>query len=170
MTRATTRATAAVRHADDDVARMGAAVMGFVRDFGLLHPDQTPGGMPLTVAQAHAITQIGANPGITQRNLGATLGLARATTSELVADLVARGWLTQTPSETDRRQRCLGLTAAGRRIHDDVAAVRRRLMDDLLAELPVEEQARLVDAVELLADTAHRYRMRTAGPIDVAAS
>jgi DNA-binding MarR family transcriptional regulator len=96
--------------------------------------------------------------------------LARATTSELVADLVARGWLTQTPSETDRRQRCLGLTAAGRRIHDDVAAVRRRLMGDLLAELPLEEQARLVVAVELLADTARRYRMRTAQPVDVAAS
>jgi hypothetical protein len=43
-------------------------------------------------------------------------------------------------------------------------------MGDLLAELPVEEQVRLVDAVELLADTAHRYRTRTAGPVDVAAS
>ena len=165
-----TRTTTAGRHAGDDVARMGAAVMGFVRDFGLLHPDQTPCGRPLTVAQAHALAQIEAHPGITQRDLGATLGLARATTSELVADLVARGWLTQTPSESDRRQRCLELTAAGRRIHDDVGAVRRRLMRDLLAELPPAEQARLVDAVELLADTARRYRTRTTEPVDVAVS
>jgi DNA-binding MarR family transcriptional regulator len=137
---------------------MGTALMGFVRDFGLLQPDRTPCGKPLTVTQAHALAHIADHPGITQRDLGDTLGLARATTSELVAQLADRGWITQHPSETDRRQRSLHLTPGGTRITTDVAAARQALMRELLAHVPSGDRERFVDSIELLASSVHQYR------------
>jgi len=141
-----------------DDARMAAALMGFVRDFGLLQPDRTPCGNPLTVTQAHALAHIAQRPGITQRDLGDTLGLARATTSELVTQLADRGWITQHHAGTDRRQRSLELTPAGQRIAGDIAAARHALMRSLLDHVPADERTRLVDAIELLATIVHQHR------------
>ena len=155
-----TRLPATATRGGDDGARMAAALMGFVRDFGLLQPDRTPCGKPLTVTQAHALAVIAAQPGISQRDLGDTLGLARATTSELVTQLARRGWISQSQSISDRRQRSIELTPTGRRITDDVAQARQSLMSDLLADLPSDDRAQLVAAVELLADTVHRQRGR----------
>lgn len=154
----------------DDVARMAAAVVGFVRDFGLLQPDHTPCGKPLTVTQAHALAAVAAEPDITQRDLGETLGLARATTSELVTQLTGRGWITQRPSTTDRRQRSIRLTPAGRRMTSDIADARQALMRNLLGDLPDDQRAAIVDAVELLAATVHDRRTRNAATTDTAAS
>jgi DNA-binding MarR family transcriptional regulator len=149
---------------------MGTALMGFVRDFGLLQPDQTPCGKPLTVTQAHALAAIATHPAITQRDLCDTLGLARATTSELVAQLADRGWITQQPSDTDRRQRSLHLTPAGTRITTDVAAARQALMRELLAHVPPGDRERFVETIELLASTVHQYRTTTADTAEHQAS
>jgi DNA-binding MarR family transcriptional regulator len=149
---------------------MGTALMGFVRDFGLLQPDRTPCGKPLTVTQAHALAHIADDPGITQRDLGDTLGLARATTSELVAQLADRGWITQHPSETDRRQRSLQLTPGGTRITTDVAAARQALMRELLAHVPQGDRERFVDSIELLASAVHQYRTTPADTAEHPAS
>jgi DNA-binding MarR family transcriptional regulator len=149
------------RQPDDaatDDARMATALMGFVRDFGLLQPDRTPCGKPLTVTQAHALTHIAERPGITQRDLGDTLGLARATTSELVTQFADRGWITQHHADTDRRQRSLELTPAGQRITDDIAAARHALMRSLLEHVPADKRTGLVDAIELLAAATHQHR------------
>jgi DNA-binding MarR family transcriptional regulator len=144
--------------ATDDATRLASALMGFVRDFGLLQPDRTPCGKPLTVSQAHALALIADLPGITQRDLGDTLGLARASISELVTQLADRGWITQHRGDTDRRQRSIRLTAAGQGITDDVASARRSLMNSLLDRVPVGDRADLVSAVERLADTVRQHR------------
>lgn len=149
------------RQPDDaatDVARMATALMGFVRDFGLLQPDRTPCGKPLTVTQAHSLAHIAERPGITQRDLGDTLGLARATTSELVTQLADRGWIKQHHADTDRRQRSLELTPAGQRITDDIAAARHALMRSFLEHVPADERTGLVDAIELLATATRQHR------------
>jgi DNA-binding MarR family transcriptional regulator len=137
---------------------MAAAVQRFVRDFGLLQPGTTPCGKPLSPTQAHALAVISVQPGIAQRDLGAALGLARATTSELVTQLALRNWIEQTASTRDRRQRSIRLTATGRRIAGEVDQARLTLMRSLLSSVAVDERARLVDAVEFLAETIHRYR------------
>lgn len=155
-----TRTRPATTRVGDDEDRLAAALIGFVRDFGLLQPDHTPCGKPLTVTHAHALAAITDRPGITQRDLGENLGLARATTSELVTQLAHRGWITQRQSTDDRRQRSIDLTATGRRITGDIAKARQSLMSDLLADLAPDDRSRLVDAVELLADTVHRHRTR----------
>lgn len=145
-------------HMVSESARMADALRRFVRDIGLLEPGRTPCGTPLTVTQAHALAEVRSAPDITQRRLADTLGLAKASLSEVVADLVARGWLDQRPAAEDRRQRCLRLTAAGERVADEVAAARQGLMAGLLAQVDPAGRAELVRSLELLAATVGDYR------------
>lgn len=159
-----TRPRTTPNRSGDDATRMAKALMGFVRDFGLLQPDRTPCGKPLTVTQAHALASIAAQPGFTQRDLGEHLGLARATTSELVTQLANRGWIAQRPHADDRRQRNIDLTPAGRRITNEIGRARQALMNDLLADLTPADRARLVDATELLANTVHQRRIVSVPP------
>ena len=144
----------------DEVDQLAAAVMSFVRNIGLLQPNRTPCGKPLSVSQAHAIHEIRTRPGITQRDLANDLGLAAPTVSELVAQLTDRGWVSQAPSETDRRQRRLTVTEAGREVTDDIAKARRNLILEVVASLTPEERTMVVGATELLADGAQRRRDR----------
>jgi len=64
----------------------------------------------------------------TQRDLGRVLRIERATLSGIVATLVRKGLIDQTPGADDQRQRVLRLTAAGsalwRDLPDPLAAIR----------------------------------------------
>jgi DNA-binding MarR family transcriptional regulator len=63
-----------------------------------------------------------------QRDLGRLLHIERASLSGVVATLVRKGLVEQTPSDTDQRQRLVTLTDAGRQLWqelpDPFAAVR----------------------------------------------
>jgi len=152
----------------DEVDQLAAAVMSFVRNFGLLQPDRTPCGKPLSVSQAHALAEIEARPGITQRELTDSLGLARATMSELVAQLIDRGWVTQATSPVDRRQRCLSITDAGRRVVADIAEARRHLISEIIAPLGADQRTLVINATQLLAEGARQRR--DGHPVEVRAS
>lgn len=51
-----------------------------------------------------------------QRDLGQLLRIERATLSGIVATLVRKGLVTQTPDAVDQRQRLLSITEAGRKL------------------------------------------------------
>ncbi len=142
----------------DEVDQLSDAVVSFVRNFGLLQSDQTPCGQPLTVSQAHALGEIEARPGITQRDLALALGLARATVSELIGELIDRDWVEQEPSVTDRRQRCLTVTVLGREAAGDVAEARRTLVLEIVESLTPDQRALVVAGTLLLADGAKQRR------------
>ena len=55
-----------------------------------------------------------------QRDLGQLLRIERATLSGVVATLVRKGLVTQTPDAGDQRQRVLGITDAGRTLWADL--------------------------------------------------
>ncbi len=145
----------------DEVDQLSDAVVSFVRNFGLLQSGQTPCGQPLTVSQAHALAEIEARPGITQRDLARALGLARATVSELVAQLINRGWVNQIASKKDRRQRRLTVTEEGREVTEDIAKARRNLILDVVAGFSAVERTLVVGAAQLLADGAQQQRDKT---------
>jgi DNA-binding MarR family transcriptional regulator len=145
----------------DEVDQLSDAVVSFVRNFGLLQSGQTPCGQPLTVSQAHALAEIEARPGITQRDLARALGLARATVSELVAQLINRGWVNQIASKNDRRQRRLTVTEEGREVTEDIAKARRNLILDVVAGFSAVERTLVVGAAQLLADGAQQQRDKT---------
>lgn len=55
-----------------------------------------------------------------QRDLSQLLRIERATLSGVVATLVRKGLVTQVPDAVDQRQRILSITAAGRKLWDDL--------------------------------------------------
>ena len=150
----------------DDAARFEANLVEFVRSFGLLQPDRTPCGQPLHVSQAHALAIIAGNPVISQHDLTVSLGLARATVSELVTELCDRGWVTRERATTDRRVQRLELTDAGRTIAAQVAAARRALMVGVLDALKTDERAAITDALGRLSASARIAVARAASTND----
>ena len=64
-------------------------------------------------AQFSVLVVIEANPGLSQANLGETLGIERARLVRLLDGLDRRGLTRRQPSPTDRRSHALSLTEAG---------------------------------------------------------
>lgn len=132
--------------------RLRRAQLRLYEDF-----DRRLGAEGITPQRFAALTLIACNPGIGQGRLAATMGIARTGAKALVDGLMARGWVDRTTDATDRRQRGLELTAAGREATDRLAATVADHDAGMAAVLSPEEQATL----GLLLD-----RLAAAGPPD----
>ena len=97
--------------------RMASAAVA--RDFAAAMDD-----LGLTQKQRAVLELIAANPGISQIDIAAALGMDRATTMSVVDRLDERDLLTRTASQRDRRRQELGRTEAGRAT---LADARRRI-------------------------------------------
>jgi DNA-binding MarR family transcriptional regulator len=137
-------------------ARLQQEVIGFVRAFGLLASDRTPCGQPLAPSDAHALTEIVSEDGLTQRELVDRLRLDRSSVSRLVDRLVARGWV-ERANGPDRRTVRLLPTSAGRRVAADVADARAKRFAALLEAVPVDRRDEVVDAIRLLTVAAREH-------------
>jgi len=124
-------------------------VMAFVRAFGLHHPERTPCGEPISVSQAHALTELAAQP-LTQAELARRLRLDRSVVSRLADALSARGWLRRERHPHDQRAVQLVLTDAGRRAAANLAGARRARMATLLDAVPVDEREAVLHALDVL--------------------
>lgn len=133
------------------------AVVSFVRGFGLHRPDRTPCGFEAGVADAHALSELFAGP-LRQVELVARLGLAKSTVSRVVSNLVDRGWVRREPASDDGRGVSLALTDAGREAADRLRVARRRRMEALLDQVPIERRAEVIDVLELLHKAADASR------------
>lgn len=104
---------------------------------------------------------IGRRPGVTMVDLLKIVPLTKQSLSRLLKELTAKGLVTQTQDETDRRQRLLELTADG-------MALNHRLSDGLRRRLAVAYRAAGADAVAgyhqvlegLIDEPARRYLHR----------
>ena len=129
--------------------------MAFVRGFGLHQGNLTPCGQPLTVSEAHALTEIAMHRGLTQNNLAARLRLEKSTVSRLIKSLLERGWIERTPHDQDGRALRLSLTTAGHRVADRVAEARRHKFERLLHALPESERPTVLAALNTLVEALH---------------
>jgi len=130
----------------DDLARN---VMAFVRAFGLHSPERTPCGEPISVSQAHALTELAAQP-LTQAELARRLRLDRSVVSRLADTLSQRGWLRRQRHPHDQRAVELVLTDTGRRAADRLAGARRARMATLLDAIPAGERDAVLHALDVL--------------------
>jgi DNA-binding MarR family transcriptional regulator len=78
------------------------------RDFAAAAKKQRPRAGLLS-----ALSLIEANPGISQREMAAEIGLDKSPTVLLVDELETRGLAVRRPAETDRRRHALYITPAG---------------------------------------------------------
>jgi DNA-binding MarR family transcriptional regulator len=134
---------------DPRAAGLQREVIGFIRAFGLLASDRTPCGQPMAPSDAHALTEIVSDGGLTQRELVDRLHLDRSSVSRLVDRLVARGWV-ERANGPDRRTVRLLPTSAGRRVAADIAGARAARFAALLEAVPVDRRDEVLDAIRLL--------------------
>jgi DNA-binding MarR family transcriptional regulator len=143
---------------DDDLRAFEQDFVAFVRSFGLLDGDTTPCGQRVPVSHAHALSQIAAQPGLSQQELAVELGLARATISELVAQLETRGWVLRSADPRDRRLRRLSLTPAGARMASEIQTARSTHLRRLLDAIDTAHRAETLRGVRALARAARATR------------
>lgn len=130
--------------------RLQAGVAAFVREFGLLQPDRTPCGQPISVSMAHALGDLAASPGLAQHELAARLRLEKSTVSRLVAELTQRGWTERRRDEQDGRVLRLFLTEAGVAQAARLEAARADRFGRLAARLSDADRATVEQALETL--------------------
>jgi len=139
-----------------DVDELQRRLVAFVRAFGLHKGDETPCGVPIPVSEAHALTalaDVGAG-GLSQTDVGRTLGLTKSTVSRLVDQLVDRGWAARQAGLADGRVRAVVLTDEGAKVAAQVSAARADRLGVLLERIPAGERPAVLAALETLVEAA----------------
>ncbi|HKX35182.1 MAG TPA: MarR family transcriptional regulator [Rhizorhapis sp.] len=106
----------------------------------------------LRSVQVSILAVVGANPGISQTQLGRSLGVQRANMVPLLASLIEDGLLRREPSDEDKRVLELYPTSAGEvKLH-----VAKALIDEhenaLLAALTAQERRTVIQLLAKIAD------------------
>lgn len=136
----------------DDPAVLQEALGSFVRAFGLHQPETTPCGRPLSVSEAHALSELAQEGELRQVELTRRLRLQKSTVSRLVGQLSARDWVERAPAPGDGRGVVLRLTPAGRRAAQNLAEARRERFSRLLGAIPAHERAGVLHALDVMVE------------------
>lgn len=122
----------------------------YTRRIGVL--EETLLRSPFTLPEGRLVYEIANRDRPTAQELCRDLGLDPGYVSRLLQALQKRGCVARRRSKTDRRQTELTLTPKGQRLWGDMNERSRQDIANLLAELPVARQEKLVRAL----DTAER--------------
>lgn len=106
----------------------------------------------VTLAQCHAILEVGAAGELNLKELAARLGLDNSTLSRTVESLVKDGLAERTPSAEDRRATMIRLNAKGREAHNRINSTWNRICRDMFRDIPPEKHKHLIESVSILAD------------------
>lgn len=111
----------------------------------------------LTLPQWRALTVVARTDGIRIGEVGSRVGMGLPSASRLVRRLERQGLVTTERDETDRRRQIVRPTPTGQQLWHDLLEYRRRLIADLLDEMPVPVPPELADELELVARAFARY-------------
>jgi DNA-binding MarR family transcriptional regulator len=106
----------------------------------------------VTMAQCHAILEIGAAGELNLKDLAARLGLDNSTLSRTVESLVKDGLAERTPSTEDRRATVIRLNENGRAARDRINSTWNRICRDMFRSIPREKHDQLIESVSILAE------------------
>lgn len=137
-----------------DAAQLRDVLPGLVRALGLLRPDTTPCGQPMSTTEAHAIDELRARGPLSQKDLAHALGLQKSTVSRLVDQLEADELVARVANPSDSRSAHLVLTRNGERRAERLAAARQELFEQLLEPLGVDDRRTVIQGLSLLQEVA----------------
>jgi len=107
-------------------------------------------GDELTPVQYAMLRNLESHAGIDQVSLSAISGIDTSTGATVCARLAKKGLLTRTVIPTNRRQRALTITTAGKQLLADLIPGSQRLRRRLLAPLTNTEQLQFMDLLTKL--------------------
>lgn len=106
--------------------------------------------LELRPAEATVLLVIGANPGVTQSEIGRLLDIASANMAPLAGRLAERDLIVREP--VDGRSHALYLSDAGRRLTQRARRVIEELEAQLLARIPAAQRAAFLSALAALVE------------------
>ena len=107
--------------------------------------DQRVRHLGMTRAQWQLLSHLARHEGINQSGLADILEIEPITLARLVDRMVEAGWVERRAHPSDRRQRCLYLTARARPRFADLRKAAAEIFDDVLADFSVAERDDLLD-------------------------
>lgn len=108
----------------------------------------------LTFNEMRILMHAGRRPGITQKDLVEHSQTDKAQMARTLARLQEQGWLSRSPSENDRRVRCLRLSAQGRQLYMQLRSLQEQVATELLRHCPSSTQAQLLALLRQAHDSA----------------
>jgi DNA-binding MarR family transcriptional regulator len=105
----------------------------------------------VTLAQCHALLEIGSADRMTVKVLSARLGLDKSTLSRTVESLVGNGLVKRVPSPADRRSILIRLTDRGVKSADRINVAWNRICAGMFRDIPEKKHGRIIEAMDLIA-------------------
>jgi len=140
--------------AESQTEELRRTVQLFVRHLGLLDVRRTPCGHPLSVAQAHALMFLRAQPPEeappTQQVLADHLQLNKSTVTRLLRQLKSRHLVQLETCPADKRAKRIHLTEQGRQTAANVNRTSQELFGAVLSNLPEASREGVIQAVQEL--------------------
>lgn len=106
----------------------------------------------VTLAQCHAILEIGRAGELNLKDLAARLGLDNSTLSRTVESLVRDGLADRTPSREDRRATVIRLNEKGRAALDRINSTWNQVCRNMFRSIPREKHEQLIESVSIVAE------------------
>jgi DNA-binding MarR family transcriptional regulator len=113
----------------------------------------------VTISQCEALLAFSGGARSSMNELSRNLGLANSTMTRMVENLVARGLVSRTEDDQDRRVVRVALTNEGRKLQGSLKEARREIQRLILSEIKPEERATVLEVLENL-NTAIEKAMR----------
>lgn len=120
----------------------------YTRRIGLLHEGFLE--TPFSLTQGRVVYELAHHERTTATQLGEELALDAGYLSRVIRGLQRGGFIEKHPSEEDRRQKLLTLTQRGEEAFAQLNAASRSDIGEMLDELTVDEQERLVHAMDTI--------------------
>lgn len=124
-------------------------IRGLERKIGLIDKNQVT-CCGVTMAQCHALVEIGRAKQLTLNELAALLGLDNSTMSRTVNNLVKDGLVIREVHPEDRRYVAIRLTEAGQKIFEGIETSMALYYQQLLKEIPEAAREEVLKSLELL--------------------
>ncbi len=105
-----------------------------------------------SMSQMATLFQISRRGRLAVSDIGDDLGVSNAAASQLLDRLVQQGLVLRSENPQDRREKQLVLTDLGRRVLLESTRTRLAWLDRLSATLSLEEQAKIVEAINILVE------------------
>jgi len=113
---------------------------------------QAVGENGLRPPQFAVLVTVYQNPGLNQTHLVDKTGIDRSTIADMIDRMVARGYIERKRDAADQRVNTLWPTAAGIAALEACVDAAMAVQEEILAPVPPEKRAALLEALELLAD------------------
>lgn len=132
-----------------DSRKLRELIRLFERKLGTLADIQTS-CCEVTMAQCHALVEIGRANGMALNELAQLLNLDNSTTSRTVNNLVNSGLATRDTHPQDRRYVTIVLTEEGRNIYNGIEERMNKYYKKIYDLIPADKKGQVLESLELL--------------------